>query len=233
MTQFVTPPTSTNIFFLLDRSGSMGSMATEAIGGVNAYIADQAKIPNTKFTLVQFDHELLKTYDNALIENVTPLNIETYIPRGMTALNDAVGSVLSESIISCPKTDTNILVILTDGQENASKKYSLANVKGMISEAQSAGWEVLFLGSNMEKETIVGSYGVNATNVSTFGNSQAEMSRAFNTVSASSSIYRGMKSHGISGSKVDVDAVYASTKSANFDQAAFIEAQIKAAKNIP
>ena len=88
-------PDLTEIAFVLDRSGSMNSIAGDAIGGFNTFLAQQQGEPGeAHLTLVLFDHEYLVTHDNVDIHSVPPLDASTYVPRGMTALLDAIGRTI-------------------------------------------------------------------------------------------------------------------------------------------
>ena len=87
----------TEIAFVLDRSGSMNPIAADAIGGFNTFLASQQALPGeARLTLVLFDHEYLVVHDNVAIRQVPPLDAKTFVPRGMTALLDAVGRTIDE-----------------------------------------------------------------------------------------------------------------------------------------
>jgi uncharacterized protein YegL len=87
----------TFIAFILDRSGSMQNMAEEAIGGFNAFLAEQQKEEGeARLSLVLFDHEYTPIVENRSIEEVRPLDHETYTPRGTTALLDAMGRTIDD-----------------------------------------------------------------------------------------------------------------------------------------
>ena len=203
-----------NLYFLLDKSGSMWSMQAQAIDGFNKYIGAQRELEGlTRVTLVQFSSGREVSYSNLDVMQVPVLDQSTYQPSGGTALNDAVGHILSNHVETNSEDETNIIAILTDGFENASTEYKLEDVRALIARAEAKGWEVLFLGANMTKDTVVNTYGISASNVSAFDASAKGMSDAFTTLSATTSSYRGMKSRGISD-KVDVEAVYAATATA-------------------
>lgn len=224
MDQFVTPtatPTSApqvradiaNIYFLLDRSGSMSSIREQAISGFNQYINSQRELGQTFVTLIQFDDVREVNYSALPIEQVPSLTTETFVPRGSTALNDSIGFVLSEQLATANPEHTNILAIFTDGAENASQEYSYQAVQDLIARSEAAGWEVLFLGANMKAETIVRNYGISkASNVSAFQATAAGTAGAFNTMSAGTTAYRGLKSAGLSAEAVDMSQLYATSQ---------------------
>jgi len=148
----------TQIAFILDRSGSMQSMAEEAIGGFNAFLKEQQKEEGeARLSLVLFDHEYTPVVENKPIKEVKPLNANSYEPRGMTALLDAMGRTiddLGKQLAAMPEKErpgTVIVVTLTDGMENASEDYSYERLGQMIEHQKDAyNWEFLFLGSNIE-----------------------------------------------------------------------------------
>ncbi len=89
--------TLTEIVCILDRSGSMQSMRDDAIGGFNAFLEEQKKLPGAAhLTVVLFDHEYDVLHQGVDIQQVAPLNSDTYVPRGQTALLDAVGRTVDD-----------------------------------------------------------------------------------------------------------------------------------------
>ena len=131
----------THITVILDRSGSMQSMTQATIAGTNEFLAAQQAtmddhgqpIPAT-FTLVLFDHEYLPIYQRVDIQTARPLTLETYVPRGNTALLDAIGRTIDDlgaDLAATPEADRPskvIIAILTDGEENSSTRYSMADI---------------------------------------------------------------------------------------------------------
>jgi hypothetical protein len=127
--------------FILDRSGSMQTCRDDTIGGFNAFIESQKNLGGT-MTLVQFDNEIVETYTRVPISQVSPLTRETFVPRASTALLDAIGTTLK-------KHDTpHTCIILTDGYENASTKFTKAHVKDLVEMKEKSGWVFLYLGAN-------------------------------------------------------------------------------------
>ncbi|MGZ0654512.1 vWA domain-containing protein [Coraliomargarita sp. W4R53] len=148
----------THIAFILDRSGSMSSIAKEAIGSFNAFIEAQIKEPGTaKLSLILFDHEYSPLITSASLDDIPPLTEETYIPRGMTALLDAMGRTiddLGKELAALPEEERPgqvIVVTLTDGYENSSHDYTHTKVAEMIKHQREAyNWEFIFLGADVE-----------------------------------------------------------------------------------
>ena len=139
---FVPPPVAdggvmndnlTEIAFILDRSGSMESMVEPAISGFNRLLREQQQEPGTaRFTLVLFDDQYEVPFHSVPIAEVVELDTNTFVPRGSTALLDAIGPTIDElgaKLAALPEADRPgqvIVAILTDGMENASHRYTLA-----------------------------------------------------------------------------------------------------------
>jgi hypothetical protein len=148
----------TEIACVIDRSGSMAGLCSEAIGGFNSFLAAQQKAPGrARLTLVLFDHEYLVPCDGVDIQKVQPLDGSTYVPRGTTAMLDAIGRTIDDlgrSLAATPEAERPgkvIVTILTDGFENASQDYTQARVSGMIAHQQEKyGWQFVFLAANQD-----------------------------------------------------------------------------------
>lgn len=151
------PKMKAEIIVILDRSGSMNTIKDDAIGGFNQFIESQKKIEGeATVTLVQFDDQYEMVYENVPLEKVVPLNRDTFIPRGSTALYDAIGKTIGNinrrNFCSACHADTKrIMVILTDGQENASREYRQHTINEMINHQRSEHkWEFIFLAANQD-----------------------------------------------------------------------------------
>jgi Mg-chelatase subunit ChlD len=143
-----------SLIFLLDRSGSMELCRDDTIGGFNSFVKDQAVIGG-KLTLIQFDHEIQTTYTNVELKDIVPLTIETFQPRGSTALLDAIGET-----IKSPKCTHPVVIILTDGQENSSTKFTKAHIKDLIEQKTKDGWTFMYLGANQDAFAEAGAMGI-------------------------------------------------------------------------
>ena len=149
---------NTDITIILDRSGSMQSTKNDAIGGFNSFIEEQKKVPGEAFlTLVQFDNEYELNYAAKPIRFVEPLNDLTYVPRGGTALVDAMGRTINEihaRVKALPKAERPnvVVVIITDGQENASKEWTSARVNELITKLRKKGYEFIFIGAELRRK---------------------------------------------------------------------------------
>lgn len=127
----------------------------DTIGGFNAFLNEQKTMGGT-LTLVQFDHEYLLSYEAKPIEEVEPLTRETFKPRGSTALMDAIGRAIKEIRTKTIPT----VVILTDGLENSSHKYTKAHIKDLVEERTKDGWTFVYLGANQDAFAEAGSLGI-------------------------------------------------------------------------
>ena len=152
----------TEIAYILDRSGSMAPVTEAAIAGFNHFLRDQQQGELVgegiaRLTLVLFDDEYLVPIDNLPVSEVVALDTTTYVPRGSTALLDAVGTTIDafkSRIRALPKAQQPakvIFAIFTDGYENASVKFSWTDIAGKIRRRREKdGWEFLFLAANQD-----------------------------------------------------------------------------------
>ena len=158
----------TELVFVLDRSGSMAGLESDTVGGFNSLIKDQKNSEGKAFvTTVLFDTEFIYVHDRADISKVKPLTEKDYVPRGCTALLDAVGMTIQHiaGIHNYARPEDvpskTIFVITTDGMENASREFRYDTVKKLIEKEQKKyGWEFIFLGANIDAAETAGSMGI-------------------------------------------------------------------------
>lgn len=163
----------TDITLVIDRSGSMESIRSDAEGGVNALIAEQAKQPGEcRITLVQFDTEYEFLQRGVKAADCPPYQL---VPRGSTALLDAVGRAINETgarLADLPEADRPglvVFVITTDGEENSSKEFTREQVKKMIAHQQDTyQWQFTFLAANPEAFAEAGGMGIAADQAAQF-----------------------------------------------------------------
>ncbi len=167
----------TELVFILDRSGSMGGLESDTIGGFNGMLGKQKKEEGeANVTTVLFDDQIDIIHDRFPIDVVNPLTDEDYYVRGCTALLDAVGSTvkkvenIQERLPEEMKAEKIIFVITTDGQENSSQEYSANMVKKMIEKNQEKGWQFLFLGANMDAVEEAEKIGIRRTHAASYKN---------------------------------------------------------------
>jgi len=148
----------TAIGFVLDRSGSMMSIKDKTINGFNEFLETQKMSDGSAcVTLAQFDHEYNVIHDYVDIQSVPNLTTEAFAPRGSTALLDAIGMTIVSigqkiSLIAEDERPGNvIIVVITDGQENASVEYSRDKIFEMIThQTEVYKWEFIFLGASKD-----------------------------------------------------------------------------------
>jgi uncharacterized protein YegL len=146
----------TEIVCIIDRSGSMAKVRDEAISGFNSFLEDQAAVPvEAALTLVRFDTEYEVMHNGTPIAQVPLLDETSFVPRGMTALYDAIGRTIDDvggRLSKTPETERPahvIVAILTDGHENSSSDYTSERVRGLIEHQQAAyDWDFVYLGAN-------------------------------------------------------------------------------------
>lgn len=149
------------IAYILDRSGSMAKIWDDAFNGLNAFIEQQQKLDGEcVFTLSIFDdqHEVLVDAEN--IQTVEPISSKQAHPRGMTAFYDAIGKTVNSIGARLSHTkkedlpDKVIVVIMSDGFENASKEFNKTNIRDMIKHQEDKyNWEFIFVGAGVDADT--------------------------------------------------------------------------------
>ena len=163
----------TDITLVVDRSGSMDTIKEDAEGGVNTFIAEQAKESGEALvTLLQFDTEYEFLHKGMPIRQVPKYEL---VPRGMTALLDAVGRAInetSERLLKMAEQDRPglvIFVVVTDGHENSSKEFSKDQLKEMIERQQKEyDWHFTFLGANQDAFAEAGGMGIDKAGVANY-----------------------------------------------------------------
>ena len=160
----------TEIVFILDRSGSMGGLETDTIGGFNAMLERKKKAEGEALlSTLLFSNETEVLHDRADIRQVEPLSLQDYRVGGSTALLDAIGGAirhignLHRETRPEERPAHTLFVITTDGQENASRRYGYAELKRLIEgQKERYGWEFLFLGANMDAVAAASRFGIDA-----------------------------------------------------------------------
>lgn len=158
----------TELVFILDRSGSMGGLESDTIGGFNSMLNKQKKEDGRAYvSTVLFDHETEVLHDRVPIEKVPELTDKDYTVRGCTALLDAIGSAIHHigNVHKYARPEDvpehTMFVIITDGMENASRRYSGKEIKKKIEKEKSKyGWEFLFIGANIDAIATARNFGI-------------------------------------------------------------------------
>jgi Mg-chelatase subunit ChlD len=210
----MTDTTNLHIYFVLDRSGSMESIASDVVGGFNAFLADQqADGADAVMTLVQFDsHDPHEVLAEALpIADVARLTSATFAPRGGTPLYDAMGHTIADATIhaegrrSTGEPDEEILfVTFTDGQENQSREYNRATLFELVKKREEKGWTFVYLGANQDSYEEGGRIGYSAGNTQNFTASPLGTEVAFASLSRSVGTRRAKMRRGEAYDKGDL-----------------------------
>jgi hypothetical protein len=166
----------TEIAFVLDRSGSMECCQQAAIDGFNQFLVDQQKTEGLgKLTLVLFDDEYMVPISSVPVPEVVPLTDHTYQPRGCTALLDAIGKTIDDlgqrldALQEKDRPGQVIVAILTDGLENASRRFTWKEIAGKIKHQTDVyKWVFLFLGANQDAIATAANLSIAANNAANY-----------------------------------------------------------------
>jgi uncharacterized protein YegL len=158
----------TELVFILDRSGSMGGLENDTIGGYNSMLKKQKEETGEAIvTTVLFDNTYELLHDRINVKGITPITGKDYFVRGTTALLDAIGNTITKignvqkHTSEDEKAENVLFVITTDGMENASVEYSYEKIKEMIEmQKEKYGWEFIFLGANIDALATARRFGI-------------------------------------------------------------------------
>lgn len=226
----------TRIVILLDRSGSMGIVRDATVAGLNRFIKDQREAPGfAKVKLVQFssgspamnwnlgstnwkisrEPDKLQTVDtwDGPITDVRELTLEDFVPTGGTPLFDAQGKIITElgqelaSLSEDERPERVMVVILTDGEENSSSKYSHEQIATMIKHQQDVyNWNFVFLGANQDAIKTAVSFNIAPQSAMTFTSSTVGMNSTMDSLSSYTKSYRGSVSSNAAFTSTDREA---------------------------
>lgn len=188
----------TELVFILDRSGSMGGLESDTIGGFNSMLAkQQAESGECRITTVLFDNQYEILHDRIDIKAVSPISDREYFVRGNTALLDAVGTTISKiggvqkNTAKDYRAEKVLFIITTDGMENASREYSYDKVKSMIERQKNKyGWEFIFLGANIDAVEVADRFGVARNRAQNFHNDSEGIALNYCVLSETVASYR-------------------------------------------
>ena len=157
----------TELVFILDRSGSMSGLESDTIGGFNSFIEKQKEVDGECLVSTVLFNQVSKViYDRVSLKEIRKMTGDDYLPSGTTALIDAMGDAIHhirnvhKYIREEDVPEKTVFVIITDGLENASTRYSSDDVKKMVSQQKEKGWEFLFLGANIDAVETAKHYGI-------------------------------------------------------------------------
>ncbi len=210
----------TEIVFILDRSGSMNELAGDTIGGYNSFLERQKKEEGEALvTTVLFDDQYELLHDHVDIKKVQPITSKEYYARGMTALLDAIGKTLTEvghrqyEAEERATPAKTMVVIITDGKENASREYTLNAVKKQVKTQQEKhGWEFIFLGANIDAVQVGETMGISADHSVNYHPDSVGVQTNFAAVSEAASSIRGKSRSLFSGWRKKIDDDYKNRK---------------------
>jgi hypothetical protein len=202
----------THITVILDRTGSMQSIRDDTIGGFNAFLNEQQAEPGrATLTLVQFDsqdpYEVIHHFQP--IAAVPNLTCETFVPRASTPLLDAIGRGINDldaTLAQHPAANRPsriVFLIVTDGQENASREFDKATIERMIQAKQADDWQFVFLSADLAAigDAIAG--GVKAASAMAFDKTKKGAAAAWGSVSGQVANYRAARSPSVAFSEDD------------------------------
>jgi len=172
-----------NVYILLDRSGSMASLWDEALSSINSYVAKLKKKDNVYLAAFDNEYEVVR---DCKAEGWDGITNEDLTPRGVTALYDSCGKIMAKAEEDGAKK--TILVVMTDGYENASKEHTQASIKAKVKQFEDNKWEVIFLGANFDAvDAVSGGLGVMASK--SMNIAAGNLTRGFDTLSAYTASY--------------------------------------------
>lgn len=204
----------TLVAFILDKSGSMGTVRQATISGFNEYVGTLRKDKKSKYAMsfTLFDTNVEKRHVSEPLSSVEDLTEATYRPDGMTALYDAAMQTISETEKVAKKGQPVLCVIMTDGEENSSKEYTEKELKAKIGELEKKNWTFVFLGANQDAWAVGQKFGMSHTNVANYHSTDVGTRGAFAKVAANTMMYAQSASMGGGGgasffTKEDQDAL--------------------------
>lgn len=191
----------THIICVLDRSGSMSSIISDSIGGFNTFLKKQKELPDdATITVSLFDDHYEKIYENIPIKDAEELTDKVWIPRGMTALYDAIGKSINDAKSSFAKLSeedkpSKVLVcIVTDGLENRSTEYKIDDIKKLIKDCEEDKWNFIYLAANQDAFDVGTSFGVAAGNTFTYSADSRGVETMNMTLTNAATMYRSSSS---------------------------------------
>ncbi len=166
----------TELVFILDKSGSMSGLESDTLGGYNSMLDKQKKVDGEcVVTTVLFDHDHELLHDRIDIKAVTAITEKEYQVGGSTALLDAMGMAINKirkvqtKTVEDYRAERVLFVIITDGEENSSREYSLSKIKALVEHhKEQDAWEFVFLGANIDAIETARHFGISADRAQSF-----------------------------------------------------------------
>jgi len=198
----------THVVLVVDRSGSMSSIQRDTIGGINTFLDKYRETPdNLRVTYIQFDDRYDIVYDNVEIKFVPEITNKTFVPRGMTALLDAIGKTvnhISTQLALASDEDTRIVVVIvTDGHENRSREFTRGAIHELITDKQANhDWQFVFLAANQDAIATAQQYGFKGGTAMNYTAGKVGVARSFAAVASHTHDY----TRGVTNSVADFSA---------------------------
>ncbi|GJM77526.1 hypothetical protein HMSSN139_00220 [Paenibacillus sp. HMSSN-139] len=188
----------TKLAFILDKSGSMAGLEADTIGGYNSMLGKQKAIEGEcRITTVLFDNNYALLHDRIDIRAVSPITEKEYQVGGTTALLDAIGRTIhkignaQKHTADEDRAEKVMVVIITDGEENASREYSAERIKKLIEHQKTRyGWEFIFLGANIDAVDTAGRFGISPDRAQNYHADQEGIELNFRVMSEAVASFR-------------------------------------------
>lgn len=193
--------TSTSISIVIDRSGSMAGREEATIGAVNTYLMEARSdhaLSEASISILTFDSQSIDIVRHGTVRSLRDLTRDDFVPRGLTPLYDAIGRGVEQisANMGPGKNERGILVVITDGEENSSRKHNHSSISELLQSKQAEGWLVVFLGADLSTAQQGTKLGLNAGLVACATFSEAGMASAMRSVSGHSVAYAATQDFG-------------------------------------
>ena len=169
-----------DLIFIMDRSGSMKGSQKDTIGGFNSFIQQEIKKElDTIVTTVLFDNEYEILYKRKPINEVKELTEKEYWVRGTTALLDAIGKTINT--LDKEIDNKTLVVIMTDGYENASREYTKQQIQNLIANHN---WEFIYIGADIDSYSEAANYGFKKSRIANYKKSEQGVKDAYTSINS-------------------------------------------------
>jgi hypothetical protein len=190
----------THVGIVLDRSSSMDTCRQETIDGLNNQLAKLREADHeVRVTFVDFNEDVRVRLVNKSIREVTNLTREEYVPNGCTAMYDGVGAAL-DALNEIPVSGNYayLLLIISDGQENSSRKVNASQLAERLKSLQATDrWTITYLGSNQDLTKVAKELNIPMGNMTSYTSNKVGTQHAMNLESGKLDNYLGMRSRGL------------------------------------
>lgn len=187
-----------HVCFVIDESGSMAGTESDIIGGFRKVVDEQRAVKDGKcaVSLYKFNDRVSEIYIGKDVNEIDYLDDKSYRPGGCTAMNDAIGTAIDKigkwlsDMDEAERPEKNLVVIMTDGEENSSSEYSLKKVKEMIKhQEEKYNWTFMYLGADITDAAYAKSYGFENRMYS----SKDNLNKSYDTINTALNCYRSAK----------------------------------------